>query len=175
MSRTIEVSVESAVTVEQVFAAFCDESYWLARMVAFGAGNTLDGLVIDEDGVVRVNAVQDLAHELLPPMIAKLYPRDLMVVRTETWQQIDASRVDGHITVVTDGVPASADGNATLTAADHGSQLELVATVNFNVPLLGGRAERYLASQLGDGLRQIQRFTTEWITTCRTRSHEAQG
>jgi hypothetical protein len=36
--------------------------------------------------------------------------------------------------------------------------------VEFNVPLVGGKIESYLAGQLAEGIAEIQRFTTQWIT-----------
>ncbi|WP_193048140.1 DUF2505 domain-containing protein [Mycolicibacterium baixiangningiae] len=164
MSRKFEVSVESAVTVGQVFSAFADKDYWLARISAFGDSNSLDALVVDADGAVRVSAVQDLTRELLPTALARWYPKDLTVVRAETWRWIDGSRVSGQISVATDGAPASGRGTALLVPSGDGARLDFAATVEFNVPLVGGKIENYLASQLGDGIRQIQRFTTDWVT-----------
>lgn len=171
MPRRIEVTVHSRVTVEQVFSAFADEKYWQARISAFGGGNSLDAHVVDTDGTVRVSAVQDLTHELLPTAIAAVYPRDLTVVRSETWRWIDKSRVGGEISVATDGAPASGHAHATLTPADDGTRLDFTATVEFKVPFVGGRIEKYLASQLADGIREIQRFTTSWVTGQVSPSH----
>ena len=175
MSRTVGVSVESAVTVDQVFSAFADERYWLARLATFGRGRSLDGLVVDADGVVRVSAVQDLAHELLPSVIAKLYPGDLMVVRAETWQRIGDDRLGGKITVATDGAPASGDGTVLLSPSRDGVRLDFVGTVEVTVPVVGGRIERRLVSQIEEGIREIERFTSMWIAKQNLRSREAQG
>jgi hypothetical protein len=52
-------------------------------------------------------------------------------------------------------VPAKSDG---------GSRLEFNATVQVNVPLVGGKIENFIGSQLVDLLIAEQRFTTVWIT-----------
>ena len=174
MSKTVGGSVEFPVSVDHVLAAFADENYWVARMSAFGGGSALDAMVVDDDGTIRVSVVQDLTH-LLPALMAKRYPMDFMVVRTETWQRIDGYRVGGQITATVEGAPAAGDGTALLVPSGDGSRLDFVAAVEFKVPLVGGRVESYLASQLDDGIQEIQRFTTRWIAEQAFRSHEAPG
>ena len=174
MSKTVGGSVEYPFSVDHVFAAFADENYWVARMSAFGGSSALDAMVVDDDGTVRVSVVQDLSH-LLPALIAKRYPRDFMVVRTERWQRIDGCRIGGQITAAVEGAPASGDGTALLVPSGDGSRMDFVAAVEFKVPLIGGRVESHLASQLDDGVRDIQRFTTRWIAEQVFRSHEAPG
>ena len=51
-----------------------------------------------------------------------------------------------------------------LAPSGDGSRLNLSATVEFNVPLVGGKIESYVAGQFADGFANIHRFTTNWIT-----------
>ena len=62
------------------------------------------------------------------------------------------------------GAPGSGHGAAMLAPAGDGSQLTLSATVEFKVPLVGGKIESYVARQFAEGIREIQRFTTGWIS-----------
>lgn len=174
MSKTVGGSVEFPVSVDHVFSAFADENYWVSRMSAFGGTSALDALVVDGDGTVRVSVVQDLRH-LLPAVISKRYPRDFMVVRTETWQRVDGYRVGGQVTVAVEGAPASGDGTALLVPSGEGARLDFVAAVDCSIPLVGRRVEGHLASQLDDSIQEIQRFTTRWIADRVFRSHEAPG
>jgi hypothetical protein len=48
--------------------------------------------------------------------------------------------------------------------ADNGSRMELKVTVEVRVPLVGGKIENFIGSQLVDLLIAEQRFTTVWIT-----------
>jgi hypothetical protein len=164
MPRPLQVSFESPVTVEQVLSAFANESYWMDRISAFGGSVTLDALVTDDDGTVRVATVQDLRHDMLPGMIARVYPSDVMISRRETWRPVGGRRVDGAMNVSVTGAPGSGRGTACLTPFGNGAQLTVKATVEFGVPLIGGRIERYLAGQLAEGICEVQRFTTSWIT-----------
>ena len=36
--------------------------------------------------------------------------------------------------------------------------------MEFKVPLVGGKIESYIAGQFAEQIREIQRFTTAWIT-----------
>jgi hypothetical protein len=164
MPRSFDVSFESPVTVEQVHSTMCDEDYWFARIAAFGAGTTLDSLVVDSDGTVTVATTQDLRQDALPGLLAKLYPGDLIISRTETWTPIGARRVTGNISVAATGAPVSGRGAALLEPLGNGSRLDFTATVEFKVPLVGGKIESYLAGQLAEGITDIQHFTTTWIT-----------
>ena len=54
-------------------------------------------------------------------------------------------------------------GPALLTPADGGTRLELKATVEVRIPLVGGKVETFIGNQLAGLLMAEQRFTTAWI------------
>ncbi len=64
------------------------------------------------------------------------------------------------------GAPATLSGTAVLAPAKSGagSRLEFKATVEVNVPLVGGKIENFIGNQLVELLIAEQRFTTVWIT-----------
>jgi len=163
MPRSFEVSAESPASVEEVLAAFGGEDYWLARFAAFDADSTLDSLVVDVDGTITVNVTQHLTRRLLPGPIAKLVSGDLNILHTETWQPLEERRVHGQISVVAPAALGSGRGVALLTPSGGGSRLEFAATVEFKVPLIGGRIETSVARQFAEGIPEIQRFTTGWV------------
>jgi len=45
----------------------------------------------------------------------------------------------------------------------NGSRLNYTATVEVNVPLVGGTIERFIGGQLAEGIAEGVRFTAEWI------------
>jgi Protein of unknown function (DUF2505) len=161
--RSFDVSLESPASVEQFHSTFSDEEYWLARLAAFGGSTTLDSLIVDSDGAVTVTTTQNLRHDGLPGIVAKLYRGDLNILRNETWRPIGSRRVSGEISVAASGAPGSGRGEALLAPLGNGSRLTFTATVEFKVPLVGGKIESYIASQLVEGIGEIQRFTTSWI------------
>lgn len=163
MPRSFEVTFSSPASVEQVFGAFGNRAYWLARIEAFGGDKTLDALDVEPDGQVRVVVTEDLRHGALPGMLAKVYRGDLNIVTTEVWTPAGDGRVGGDITVAVTGAPGSGGGTAVLEREGSGSRLALNGTIRFKVPLVGGPIESFLAREFSQGIPEIQRFTTSWL------------
>jgi len=163
MPRSIEVSFESPAAVEEVRAVFGRRAYWLDRLAAFGGAKTLDLLEVDSGGTVTVVVTEDLRQDALPGALAKLYRGDLSVRSTEVWIPAGDGRVRAEIAVAVRGAPGSGAGTAMLVPFGEGSKLSLSATVEFNVPLVGGRIESVVARQFADGFADIHRFTDMWI------------
>jgi hypothetical protein len=163
MPRSFDVSFDSPASVEQVHSAFGDEKYWLARLAAFGGGKALESLVVGSDGTVSVVVTEDLRHGGLPAILTTFYRRDLNIVTKETWTPIGDGHVSGEISVAVTGAPGSGHGAAMLAPLGNGSRLKLSGTVQFNVPLVGGKVESFIAREFAQGIPEIQRFTTTWI------------
>jgi len=163
MPRSFEVSVESPASVEQVHGAFGDEDYWSSRFAAFGTSSTVESLIVASDGTVTVDMVQDLRQNGLPRPLTRFYPGDLKVLTTETWQPIGNRHVRGEVTIAAVGAPGSGRGAALLMPMGDGSHLSFNGTVDFKVPLVGGKIESYLGGQFAEHISDIQRFTTAWI------------
>jgi hypothetical protein len=164
MPRSFDMSFESPASVEQVHSALGEEDYWLARIAAFGGSKTLDSLVVDSEGTVTVTVTEDLRHSALPGMLARLYRGDLNVRSNETWRVVGDRQVSGEISVAVTGAPGSGHGAAVLAPLGNGSRLTFTATVEFKVPLVGGKIESYIAREFAQGIPEIQRFTTGWIS-----------
>lgn len=162
MPRSFDVSFDSPTSVEQVLSAFSDEDYWLARLDAFGGNKTLSSLVIDSAGTVQVTVTEDLRHGALPGLLTTFYRGDLSIVSTERWTPIGHDRVAGEISVTVTGAPGSGQGKAVLARLGNGSRLALTGTVQFKVPVVGGKVEAFIAREFANGIPDIQRFTTGW-------------
>jgi hypothetical protein len=165
MPRSFDVSTDTPASVKEIHSAFGDEQYWLARLAAYGGDTiTLDSLIVDDDGSVAVATTQDLRHDLLPGVLAKVFPGDLKVVRKETWRPIDGRRVHGDVSITASGVPASGVGSAVLAPIADGSRLRFSGTLQVRIPLVGGKIEKYIAAQIAEEIPELQRFTTNWIS-----------
>ncbi|AFM15413.1 Protein of unknown function (DUF2505) [Mycolicibacterium chubuense NBB4] len=167
MPRSFDMAAEYGGTVEQVHRAFSDEQYWLVRLGDSGADDaTLDAMDIDGDGGVHIRTTQTLRADRLPAVVTQFHRGDLHFVREETWTPV----IDGQATAVVrgqiPGAPAHLSGNAVLApiSAGQGSRMAFTATVEVRVPLVGGKIENFIGSQLVDLLIAEQRFTTVWIT-----------
>jgi Protein of unknown function (DUF2505) len=164
MPRSVDFSVESSASVEQIRSAFAKEDYWRARLAAFGGLGRLDSLIIDADGAVIVAVIHELRHEGLPGLVARFFPRDWQVVQNETWSPIVGGLVRGEVSIASHGAPGSGFGTALLAPARNGSRLKCTATVEFKVPLIGGKIEGLIGRQLAQQFSVIGGFTAKWIT-----------
>jgi Protein of unknown function (DUF2505) len=164
MPRSFDFSVKSSVSAEQIHSAFAEEDYWLARLSHFGGVGRLDSLAIGTDGVVRVVIVQDLLHDWLPGLFAKLYPGDLHIVQKEAWSLIGGGMVRGEVNTSARGAPGSGLGTVLMAPSQNGSRLKCTATVKVKVPLVGGRIESFVGRQMVEETPVMLRFTANWIT-----------
>src|SRR5277367_3754059 len=167
MPRSFDMSTDYVVTVEEVFPAFSEEQYWLARLADSGADDTtLDSMQIGgpsgDDGSIDVITTQILRSDRLPGVVTQFHRGDLRIRREERWEPV----TNGSSTAIVTGsildAPASLTGTAVLESG--GSRLKLRATVEVRIPLVGGKLENFIGSQLVELLIAEQRFTTVWIS-----------
>jgi hypothetical protein len=165
MPRSFDMATEYEGSVEQVHSAFRDERYWLARLTESGADiYSLDSIDYPGGGI-DVITTQTLRADRLPGVVTQFHRGDLSFVREETWtpvtEGLTSATVRGSIT----GAPATLRGTAVLAPAKAGpgSRLNFSTTVEVNIPLVGGKIENFIGSQLLDLLIREQRFTTAWI------------
>ena len=160
------MATEYGGSVEQVHQAFSDEQYWLARLADSGADDySLDSMTVDAEGI-NIQTTQRLRPDRLPGVVTQFHRGDLSIVREETWSPIRDAQSTATIKLTITGAPATLSGTAVLAPAKSGagSRLEFKATVQVDVPLVGGKIENFIGSQLVDLLIAEQRFTTVWIT-----------
>lgn len=163
MPRSVDFSVPSSATVELIRWAFSQEAYWLARLAEFGGGK-LDSLAIDANGSVTVVVIYEVGNDGLPGLVAKFHPLDWQVVQTETWSPVDGGVVRGEVRQEARGAPGSGLGIVVLAPAKNGSRLKCTATVEFRIPLVGGKIEGLMCRQLAEQTAVIQGFTAKWIS-----------
>ncbi|BBY80456.1 DUF2505 domain-containing protein [Mycolicibacterium pulveris] len=167
MPRSFDMAAEYEGSVEQVHRAFRDERYWLARLADSGADDySLDSMVVDDDGGIDVITTQTLRADRLPGLVTQFHRDDLSFVREEMWSPVRDGRAEATVKGSIDDAPASLSGIAVLTPANpgRGSRLAFNVAVEVRVPLVGGKIENFIGSQLVDLLIAEQRFTTGWLT-----------
>jgi hypothetical protein len=162
MAHSIDIWTESPASVEQIHAAFGREDYWLTRL-AGGAITTLDSLIVDPDGTVKMRATQHLGRQLLPGLVAKLLPGDLKILYSETWRPVGDRQVCGHVSVSASGGFGSGRGRALLAPAAIGSEMSFAVRVEVKIPLVGGKLEKSIGAGVAENIPALQRFTTAWI------------
>jgi hypothetical protein len=170
MPRSFDMSTDYGATVEEVLRAFSEETYWLERLAVSGADEaTLDSMVLGgptgDDGSIDVITTQVLHSDRLPGLVSQFHRGDLCIRREERWEP----SADGTAAATVSGsildAPATLTGTAVLEPVESGgARLKFRATVEVRVPLVGGKLENFIGSQLVELLIAEQRFTTMWIT-----------
>jgi hypothetical protein len=163
MPRTFALSAQYEAGVEQVYAAFADEQYWLARLTDSGADTaTLDSMTVGDRGI-DVTTTQGIHRDRLPALAVQFHPGDLQVVRSEAWGPVRDGKAHATITGKVLDAPAKLSGDAVLEPTDTGSTLNLTGTVHVDIPLVGGKIESFIGTQLAELVTAEQRFTSTWV------------
>jgi hypothetical protein len=161
------MSTDYGATVEQVLQAFSEEDYWLARLADSGADDaTLDSMLTGEDGSIDVITTQVLRSDRLTGLVNQFHRGDLCVRREESWGPMADGQANATVAGAILDAPATLSGFALLEPLleSGGARLKFRATVEVRIPLVGGKLENFIGSQLVELLIAEQRFTTLWIS-----------
>ncbi|AQT78568.1 hypothetical protein B1R94_03870 [Mycolicibacterium litorale] len=164
MPRSFDMATDYEGSVEQVYEAFRDEQYWLSRLADSGADDaTLNVLRVSPAGGVDVETTQVLRADRLPALVTQFHRGDLQIHRMESWTALVDGKAVATVGGSIAGAPVSLTGDAQLIPSDARAHLAFRATVEVRIPLVGGKVENFIGSQLVDLLIAEQRFTTMWI------------
>ncbi|BBY34122.1 hypothetical protein BST33_02610 [Mycolicibacter minnesotensis] len=164
MPRTFTLSEHYPASVEQVYAVFADEHYWRARLAESGADVVaLEEITVGPDGGVDVLTKQGIHRAKLPALAAQFHPGNLDLARHETWHPVRDGRARAQVVGKVVGAPAKLSGDAVLAPSSGGCELRLTATVQVDIPLVGGKIESFIGGQLAELMNTEQRFTLAWL------------
>ncbi|MCP2290335.1 DUF2505 domain-containing protein [Nocardia amikacinitolerans] len=145
--------------VAAVRAAFADEQYWKDRIAEVGGPNArLESVTVQGDQV-RVEMVQAIAAEQLPPAITAVRPGDLIIPRTENWTG-DTATFDVRV----EGAPATMRGTIALSGDDASAAATLDGSIEVKVPLFGSKIEAAIQERLTELLQSEEEFTNAWLS-----------
>ncbi|UGT70262.1 DUF2505 domain-containing protein [Nocardia gipuzkoensis] len=143
-----------------VRAAFADEQFWKDRIAEVGGpGARLESVTVSGDQV-RVEMVQAIAAEKLPPAITAVRPGDLTIPRVEDWTG-DHATFEARV----DGAPAEVRGTITLSADGSGTVATTDGTIEVKIPLFGSKIEKAIAEHLTELLKNEAEFTVNWLAS----------
>lgn len=164
MPRSFDMATTYEGTVERVHSAFRDEHYWLARLADSGADDArLDDLQLLPDGGVEVATTQVLRAFRLPGIVTQFHPGDLAISRSERWGAVTSGKASGQVEGEIAKAPVALNCSVELGPSAKGARLSIHATVEVRIPLIGGKLENFIGSQLFNLLVAEQRFTSAWI------------
>lgn len=147
----MSVRFEFNADVETVFNLVTDPDFLVERSLAIGE---LEASCDVEDFEDKTEVqMQRVVSRDLPAFLAKLFNPKQTLKFKETWLK-DGENWKGDISVEVEGQPVTLNGQFSLKASGAGSVYEVAYTAKANIPLVGGKVEKYIAGQTTDGIQQ---------------------
>ena len=159
MSSPVTATHEIAGSVEEVVAILTSETWPATKAAALRDGSLVVERVERPDGGVRLVQSRELPAGG-PGFLARLLPADGRVVQTDEWGPAEDGRRRGTWSVVIPGAPATLGGTLLLEPTATGSRYAIAGQAKVPVPLIGGKAERFIAemvSKLSDKEAELLR------------------
>ena len=162
MASRIEHRTEFAHGVSDVYAAQAGEDALRARLADIGGHNSaLLEYTPNADGV-RFHLRQGVGAEKLPSVVRSLHPGDLFVERHEIWQ-IAGESYTGLAEATVSGIPGEITARTELRAEDGKTVLRTTGEVKIRIPLVGGKLEGFVASEITKLLKREAEYSAQWL------------
>lgn len=147
MSRPVHSSVDTGAGVEEVFALLTSQRWVERRAQELRDGSRLVRRQEQPDDRLLLEVSRELPAGA-PGFLERFLPRDGRVIQTEEWgPSVDGARA-GTWHVQLPGAPARLAGTMRLEPTPPGSRYVLDGQVAVKVPVVGGRAETFIAEML---------------------------
>lgn len=165
MPRPIHYRSQSENPAERVYQTLVDREYLHARLEHIGGK---DAALLDldvEPDRARYTLRQGVDRRLLPAVVQRILPGDLIIERTEIWRREKPGRYEGTVSADVHGAPGSVRGELLLADLDSatGSELVLTASTRVDIPLVGGKIEAVIAEQVIRLVDSETQFTLAWL------------
>lgn len=145
MTRSFTIDVD----VETVFAALSSEGWARRKAEVLRDGSRVVRRDDKPDGGVVLVVSRELP-EGVPGFLDKFLPRDGRANQTDDWSAAGADGVRrGRWEAEIPGAPATVGGTMRLEPTSAGCTYTIEGEVKVRVPVIGGRAEKFLAGMVG--------------------------
>lgn len=163
MPSSFEHRATFSAQARTVYGALVDRAFLEERLrVLGGKGAALvDHAVSGDEVAFRLR--QGLDAERLPGPVRAIHKGDLVVEREERWRPDgDAFAATGRATI--SGMPGEITSRTRVgDLPNGGSELVVTADVRVAIPLVGGKLESLIATQVGKLLTAESEFTGKWL------------
>jgi hypothetical protein len=149
MSTSLTRCFELPADVETVFAALSSEGWAHRKAEVLKDGSQVVRREEKPDGGVLLVVSRELP-EGVPSFLEKFLPRDGRADQTDDWgpAAADGAR-SGRWSAEIPGAPAQVGGTMRLEPSGAGCTYTINGEVKVRVPLVGGKAEKFLAGMVG--------------------------
>lgn len=144
--RSFSRTHDGDASVEQVYAVLTGPDWAAQRAAALGDSSVLISREEKEDGVTQV--ISRAVPSGVPGFLAKLLPANPTAVTTDVWGPSEGGVRRCTWTAEITGTPARLKGTMTIEPLPGGGSRHTVeGEAKVAVPLVGGKAESYIAEQ----------------------------
>ncbi|HVM26543.1 MAG TPA: DUF2505 domain-containing protein [Mycobacteriales bacterium] len=147
MSRSVRSEQQTSGDVETVFGVLSDESWAARKDEALHDGSRVVRRDVTPDGGVTLVVSRELPAGV-PGFLERFLPQDGRVVQTDAWGPPHGETRSGTWRVDIPGAPATLGGTMRLEPTPTGSRYVIEGEVTVKVPLVGGRAESFIAGMV---------------------------
>jgi hypothetical protein len=147
VSRGVHSAQEVPADVEAVFALLSSQEWAQRRAQELHDGSELVRRESAADGGVVLVTSRELPAGA-PGFLERFLPKDGRVTQTEEWGPPSGPSRVGTWRVELPGAPARLGGTMRLEPASAGSRYVVEGEVSVKVPVVGGRAEAFVAAML---------------------------
>ncbi len=147
MGKRFSHATDSEFTVEQVFEVLSGADWADQLAAALNDDSTVVRREVLPDGGVTLVLSRRLPAGI-PSFLQKFLPADPRVVTTDAWHaaQDGVRRCDWTAEIT--GTPARIRGTQVLSPLASGNRHEIAGEVKVSVPLIGGKAESFIAEHV---------------------------
>ena len=147
MSRRVHSDQPNPGDVESAFRVLSDESWAQRKQAELDDGSRVVRREDKPDGGVLLVVSRELPAGV-PGFLERFLPKDGRVTQTDDWGPAEGGSRSGTWKVEIPGAPAKLGGTMRLDATPTGSRFVVDGTVEVKVPLVGGKAEGFIAGMV---------------------------
>lgn len=149
MTAPVRSSVRTSAPVDEVVDVLTSERWVRLKADRFGDGSQVVRRESRPDGGLVLAVSRELPSGA-PGFLSRFLPADGRVVQTDEWAPADGSGTrSGTWRVEIAGTPARLGGTMRVEPSGTGSSWLVVGEAKVSVPLVGSRAEAFIAEMVG--------------------------
>ena len=148
------VSHEFSASVERLYELLTDPDFLVERSTVLGEDCEAEVEKHDDETIIKLKRV---VTRDLPAFLAKMFNPQQTINMTETWRP-DGEGWEGDFTMTVEGQPVTIGGSFTLKPSKKGCVYTVSHTCKAKIPLVGGKVEKFVLGQTGDGARDELNF-----------------
>lgn len=164
MARRIDYSARFDHPPERVYDALADRSHWEARMSEMRkySDNHVEEFAVSESGISLV-LHHVIPRSALPDIARSVIKKDMVITRTEQYGPFSAGAAGTYRASIPAG-PGRLTGTMELVGNGGGAVLRTSSEIQVNIPLVGGKLEELILTNLVDVFRTEETVTADWLS-----------